>query len=160
MHQDNGRDVFYAPSPTVVSFTDGHGPQGYTALDPDRFAAIRGLADSTNLLPYLVGRGQILAHAFRDETLTSASLVSFTWIIALSAGLAALGLFAAACVPRLPDGMPHRDFGMYSWLAGVVGGELVCENPAFGEGLYPGMDLEEIKARVGDVKMKHVAQTY
>ncbi|KDQ10056.1 hypothetical protein BOTBODRAFT_178430 [Botryobasidium botryosum FD-172 SS1] len=108
MLKDNGRDAKYVPSPTVVSFTSGSGPSGYTQLDPAYVASTLGEADASNLLPYLVGSGLILAHEF-PNTSTAWTEVHLEFLVLFTAVVLVAGILAGVFVPTLPLGLPRRD---------------------------------------------------
>ncbi|KAG9077655.1 hypothetical protein FRC06_008785, partial [Ceratobasidium sp. 370] len=67
MLKDNGRDFHYVPNPTLVSFTNGSGPLGYTKLDAARVANMLAKSDSQHLLPYLAGSQPIVARSYPDK---------------------------------------------------------------------------------------------
>ncbi|KAG8695944.1 hypothetical protein FRC08_007451, partial [Ceratobasidium sp. 394] len=67
MLKDNGRDFYYVPNPTLISFTNGSEAYGYTKLDPVRTAAAIAKADSQNLLPYLTGSQPVVARFYPDK---------------------------------------------------------------------------------------------
>ncbi|KAG8737957.1 hypothetical protein FRC10_007471 [Ceratobasidium sp. 414] len=67
MLKDNGRDYWYVPNPTLVSFTNGSGPLGYTKLDAERVADAIAKSDSQHLLPYLAGSQSIVARSYPDK---------------------------------------------------------------------------------------------
>ncbi|TFK43069.1 hypothetical protein BDQ12DRAFT_596142 [Crucibulum laeve] len=152
--KDNGRDSFYVPSPTIVSFSGGIGPLGYTQLSTELFAKARALADSSNVLPYFVGTGDSLARRYSDRVLSSAEIEHVLMAIALAVVLI-LGLTAALFVPKLPLGTPRRGFEIYSWLAAFYADELVSEKPTVGIGRK--MDLDDIVDHVGNLKFKYVS---
>jgi hypothetical protein len=134
MVKDNGRDHFYVPSPTVglvvpsyhtfsdigtsqaVSFTEGAGPEGYIELSPDRFAVIRARVDAANVLPYLVGSGQVVAQLYPDQVLAYVTYKQWH-LIGLPMLVLILGTIGELFVPKLPLNIPRRGFGVYSWLA-------------------------------------------
>ncbi|KAG9079791.1 hypothetical protein FRC06_007464, partial [Ceratobasidium sp. 370] len=147
MIKDNGRDFWYVPNPTLVSFTNGSGPLGYTKLDAARVADALAKSDSQHLLPYLAGSQLIVARSYPDKT------VAYTRTSRLSLGILLLlmlllGYLLAIFVPRLPLGLPRRDFGVFSWLAAIEGDAIV--GIPTGVGRYE--HLEEIRRRGKDVK--------
>ncbi|KAF9645600.1 hypothetical protein BDM02DRAFT_490337 [Thelephora ganbajun] len=116
MVKDNGRDRFYVPSPTAVSFTEGAGPEGYIELSPDRFAVIRARVDAANVLPYLAGSGPVVAQSYPDRTLAYVTFKQWQ-LIGLPMLILILGIIGELFVPTLPLNVPRRGFGVYSWLA-------------------------------------------
>ncbi|CAE6334687.1 unnamed protein product [Rhizoctonia solani] len=152
MLKDNGRDFSYVPNPTVVSFTNGTGPLGYTKLDPERVANAIAKSDAQHLLPYLAGSQPILARNYPDKT------VAYIRISKLGLGISLLvmlllGYIVAIFVPRLPLGLPRRDFGVYSWLAAIEGDAIV--GIPTGVGRYE--HLEELQRRGGEAKVRYAA---
>ncbi|KAF8883434.1 hypothetical protein BD779DRAFT_1443935 [Infundibulicybe gibba] len=152
MLKDNGRDAFYVPSPTVISFTTGQGPNGYTELSPEAFAQARAQADASNVLPYFAGTGPVVARSYPDRVMSSASIQPIEMAIALGA-IFILGWVAGMFVPKLPLGVPRRGFELYSWLAAFHADELVGER---GPGLARNMELADIQERVGGLKFRYV----
>lgn len=83
-----------------------------------------------------------------------------------------LGYVVAIFVPRLPLGLPRRDFGVYSWLAAIEGkqmfvprknrvsrysfciGDAIVGIPS-GVGRYE--QLEELRRRGKEVKVRYAA---
>ncbi|KDQ65143.1 hypothetical protein JAAARDRAFT_168055 [Jaapia argillacea MUCL 33604] len=151
MIKDNGRDIWYVPNPTLVSFTDGAGPNGYTELSASHFADARAHADAANVLPFLAGSGAVVAHSYTDLTLASASIVDYQLCIVLIFVLV-IGCIGGLFVPKLPFGIPRRGFTLYSWIAAFQGQELVGDAAG---ALDRKMDLEEIRRQVGDRKLKY-----
>ncbi|KAF8075860.1 hypothetical protein FPV67DRAFT_386387 [Lyophyllum atratum] len=153
MLKDNGRDAFYVPSPTVVSYTDGKGPLGYTELSEIYFAQARGLADASNVLPYFVGSGKTVARRYHDQVSSSASVIPLYMGIYL-AFILVIGLVAGFFVPKLPLDVPHRGFEVYSWIAAFHADELI------GVGrnvpISRNMELDEIEQRMGDLRFRYV----
>ncbi|CAE6457559.1 unnamed protein product [Rhizoctonia solani] len=152
MLKDNGRDFAYVPNPTVVSFTNGTGPRGYTKLDPERVANAIAKSDAQHLLPYLAGSQPILARTYPDKT------VAYIRISKLGLGISLLvmlilGYIVAIFVPRLPLGLPRRDFGVYSWLAAIEGDAIV----GIPTGVGRHEQLEELRRRGGEVKVRYTA---
>ncbi|CAE6484465.1 unnamed protein product, partial [Rhizoctonia solani] len=150
MLKDNGRDFAYVPNPTVVSFTNGTGPLGYTRLDPERVASAIAKSDSQHMakkLPYLAGTQPVLARSYPDKT------VAYIRISKPSLGITLLGYIVAIFVPRLPLGLPRRDFGVYSWLAAIEGDEIL--GIPTGVGRYE--HLEDLQKRGGGTKVRYAA---
>ncbi|GLB33273.1 hypothetical protein LshimejAT787_0101570 [Lyophyllum shimeji] len=153
MLKDNGRDAFYVPSPTVVSFTDGKGSLGYTELSEKFFAQARGLADASNVLPYFAGSGKTLARRYNDRVLSSAS-VNPVYMGTYVAFILVVGLVAGFFVPKLPLDVPHRGFEVYSWIAAFHADELI--GVGSNTGIARNMELDEIEERMGDLKFRYV----
>jgi hypothetical protein len=153
MVKDNGRDNYYVPSPTVVSFTDGSGPEGYTSLSASQFGEARALADAANVLPFLAGTGKIVARAYDDTTQAYVTVGTAPLIVALGVALV-LGILAGVLTPRLPLEIPRREFGMYSWLAVLHGDSLLREMRS--NELERGMDVRDVAKRVGSIKVRYV----
>ncbi|KAL0961471.1 hypothetical protein HGRIS_006415 [Hohenbuehelia grisea] len=151
--KDNGRDADYVPSPTIISFTNGLGPQGYTELSETIFARARALADATNVLPYFAGTGDILARSYADRVIADASF-SHIWLATFTASVLVLGIIAGLCVPRLPLGARRRGFELYSWVAAFQGSEMVSEMSR--AGVERNMDLKDIEEKYGDMKFRYV----
>ncbi|KDQ11824.1 hypothetical protein BOTBODRAFT_447914 [Botryobasidium botryosum FD-172 SS1] len=103
----------YAPTPILVDFTGGSGPTGYTSLSPSQMESVIGAWDSSQALPYLVGRGLIAAQASNDRII-AAGAVHKVFLSLILACLLLLGVIADACIPMLPHGMPLRDFSVLS----------------------------------------------
>ncbi|KAL0949830.1 hypothetical protein HGRIS_009865 [Hohenbuehelia grisea] len=153
MLKDNGRDASYVPSPTVVSFTGGEGPEGYIELSETFFAEARARADASNVLPYFAGTGSILARSYPDRIMSS-SHMNTPMTIGLLAIALALGLIAALFVPRLPLGVPRRGFELYSWVAALQGDDVAAEmNRA---GVRKNMELRDVEKRLGDLRFRYV----
>ncbi|KAG6850014.1 hypothetical protein H0H93_002463 [Arthromyces matolae] len=137
----------------TVSYTNGEGPLGYTQLSASYFAQARALADSTNILPYFAGSGQLLARQYSDNVLSN------TWINPVYMGaylsvIFVLGLLAGLFVPKLPLNVPHRGFEIYSWIAAFHAEELMEIGRSSGIGRN--LELEEIAQQFGNVKFRHV----
>ncbi|KAG9123575.1 hypothetical protein FRC07_014680 [Ceratobasidium sp. 392] len=152
MLKDNGRDFYYVPNPTLISFSDGSNAYGYTKLDPVRTAATIAKADSQNLLPYLAGSQPVVARVYPDMTIAYVR-VSKLWLGVMLLSILLLGYVLAIFVPRLPLGLPRRDFGIFSWLAAIEG-DAILGIPS-GVGRYE--HLEELKRRGKHVKVRYTA---
>jgi hypothetical protein len=163
--KDNGRDFMYVPSPTVVSFTSGSGPNGYSRLSPSHLGASLGQADAVGLLPYLVGSQPIVAIAYRDRTLAFAQ-ASPKFLIPFLVAVLIVGFIATFFVPKLPFGLPRRDFGVYSWLAAIDVEELkkilddrrdglVGDVPLNEKERREKMCLEEMAGKFGDIRLRY-----
>ncbi|KAG6853509.1 hypothetical protein C0991_003704 [Blastosporella zonata] len=151
--KDNGRDSYYVPSPTVVSFTGGKGPLGYTELSAPYFAQARGLADGSNILPYFAGTGDLLTRRYMDRVLSN------TWINPVNMGIYlalifVFGVLAGLFVPRLPLNVPHRGFEVYSWMAAFHADELTEIGRA--PGIEKNLELDEIAELMGDLKFRYM----
>ncbi len=169
--KDNGRDAFYVPSPTVwstlfllhrpylikssqvVSYTGSTGPYGYAELNADYFAQARTLADASNILPYFAGSADTLARMYPDRVLASTSIHT-VYMVALIITVLGLGIIAGLFVPKLPYGLPHRGFEVYSWLAAFHGDELVGTY-ATTVGMPRNMPLKDIEEKMGDLKFRY-----
>ncbi|KAG5651676.1 hypothetical protein H0H81_007837 [Sphagnurus paluster] len=152
--KDNGRDSYYVPCPTLLSFTSGRGSLGYTELSPSMFAESRGLSDGSNLLPYFAGTGQMLARRYNDRVLSNAYARPIYAALYL-AFIMILGLVVGLFVPKLPLGVPHRDFNMYTWMAAFQAEELVGESIKL-PGISRNMALDNIAEQVGGLKFRYV----
>lgn len=150
--KDNGRGFEYVPNPTVVSFTGGTEPSEYTKLKSLELQDVLGDTDAQHLLPYLVGSQRIVAHTYLDKTVAYAKVYLVGLIISLI-GVLLLGFIVAIFVPRLPLGLPRRDFGVFSWLAAIEGDGLV--NLPAGIGRHE--RLEELQRKARDVPVRYAA---
>ncbi|KIY63410.1 hypothetical protein CYLTODRAFT_432999 [Cylindrobasidium torrendii FP15055 ss-10] len=154
--KDNGRDSFYPTNPTIVSYTPGEGPTGYTELDATHFGQARALADASNILPYFVGSADTLARRYPDRVLASA-YINHKYFAAMIGAVLLLGLLAGLFVPKLPYNLPHRGFDLYSWLAAFQGQELV--GTYVGTNIPKNMDLRDVQAKMGDLRFTYHADT-
>ncbi|KAF7331706.1 hypothetical protein MKEN_00050400 [Mycena kentingensis (nom. inval.)] len=154
--KDNGRDAYYVPSPTLVSFTGGTGPQGYLELSADFFSQARGFADASNVLTYLAGSGQTVARCYPDNVTTFVKIATFDAVVVLGI-VTVLGVFAGLFVPRLPFSIPRRGFELYSWLAAFYSNELVLEKAEQrgSEDFPKHLELEDIKRHMGDLRFHY-----
>jgi len=102
----------YAPTPILVDFTGNSGtagPGAYTKLSPSSMETVIGGWDSSQALPYLIGTGYITAQA-RQDRIIGIGKVNILYL-GLVLGLTLLvALIADVCIPRLPNGVPLRDF--------------------------------------------------
>ncbi|KAG6878852.1 hypothetical protein C0992_007114 [Termitomyces sp. T32_za158] len=153
--KDNGRDLWYAPSPTVISFSGGQGLYDYKELSPSYFAQARGLADAGNLLPYFAGTGEILTRRYQDLVLSSTSVNPGYMGIYIGL-IMVLGILAGLFVPKLPLNVPHRGFEVDSWIAAFHADELIEIGGTHGNGIEieKNLDLHEIIQQVGDIKFR------
>lgn len=73
--------------------------------------------------------------------------------IAISVALG-LGFIAAFFIPKLPLGLPRRDFGLFSWIAE---GEMLMDSGRAGK-TYMGdrEQLEELREKIGSRKIRLV----
>lgn len=149
MVKDNGRDAFYVPSPTLVSFTNGTGPYGYTELSGDLFARARAQADATNVLPYFAGSADTLARQYPDLVLAYAS-IHVLYMVGVLTTVLSVGVIAGFFVPALPFRIPHRGFDIYSWLAVFRANELTHI-----KGITKRMKTKDIAKQVGDSKISY-----
>lgn len=152
MLKDNGRDFWYVPNPTVVSFTGNTEPDKYTKLRSPDLQDVLGDVDSQHLLPYLVGSQPIVAHLYPDKTVAYTK-VFVVWLIGSLIGVLILGFVVAIFVPRLPLGLPRRDFGIFSWLAAIEGDSLV--NLPVEVGRYE--RLEDLRVKAKNVPLRYAA---
>ncbi|KAF8607475.1 hypothetical protein BDV93DRAFT_519523 [Ceratobasidium sp. AG-I] len=151
--KDNGRYFRYVPNPTVVSFTGGTEPSGYTKLNSWELQDVLGDVDSQHLLPYLVGSQEIVAHTYPDKTVAHAK-VYLVWLIVSLVVVLLLGFAVAIFVPRLPLGLPRRSFGVISWLAAIEGDELV-NLPMGSVGRHE--RLEDLQRKAKNVPVRYAA---
>ncbi|KAJ7179570.1 hypothetical protein C8R46DRAFT_644193 [Mycena filopes] len=152
--KDNGRDSFYVPSPTLVSFTGGEGPHGYLELSPTYFAQERALADASNVLSYFAGSGQTVARSFADSVLSETHINTFQAVVVLVIVLV-LGLLAGLFVPKLPMSVPRRGFELYSWMASFYSHELVLAEIDHTEALSKRMELASLQKYLGDLRFRY-----
>ncbi|KAJ7122886.1 hypothetical protein C8R44DRAFT_156846 [Mycena epipterygia] len=152
--KDNGRDSFYVPSPTLVSFTGGEGPQGYLQLSETYFAQARGLTDASNVLSYFAGSGQTVARCYPDSVLSETTMRNVDAIVVLAIVLV-LGLVAGLFVPRLPMSVPRRGFELYSWMAAFYSKELVIDQVDQTESMVKRLELQDIQTHMGDLRFRY-----
>ncbi|KAJ7727962.1 hypothetical protein B0H16DRAFT_1894322 [Mycena metata] len=152
--KDNGRDSFYVPSPTLVSFTGGQGPKGYVELSATYFAQARALADASNVLSYFAGSGQTVARSYADSVLSKTRINTVECLVVLGIVLV-LGVLAGLFVPRLPMSVPRRGFGLYSWMAAFHSHELVLDQIDQSEAMVKQMELSSIKKYLGDLRFRY-----
>lgn len=151
--KDNGRDYDYVPSPTLISFTDGDGPFGYTELSEVYYAKARALADASNVLPYFAGSGLTVARRYQDQVVTTA-VISTLIMVSIMFTVFLMGLISALFVPRLPLDTPRRGFDLYSWFSAFYARELIAEYPA---GISKNMELRDIIDHTAELKFRYVA---
>ncbi|KAJ7499386.1 hypothetical protein FB451DRAFT_1205266 [Mycena latifolia] len=152
--KDNGRDAFYVPSPTLVSFTGGQGPKGYLELSESYFAQARAMADASNVLSYFVGSGQTVARCYTDSVLSETKINTFDAVIVFAVVLV-LGVLAGLFVPKLPMSVPRRGFELYSWIAAFYSNELVLDQIDQSEGMVKQLELKDIQKHMGDLKFRY-----
>ncbi|KAJ7290676.1 hypothetical protein C8J57DRAFT_1276271 [Mycena rebaudengoi] len=155
--KDNGRDAFYVPSPTLVSFTGGQGPQGYLELSAAFFGQARAMADASNVLPYFAGSGRTLARSYADDILSVTELKTRDAIMVIVV-VFMLGLSAGLFVPRLPLDVPRRGFELYSWIAAFYSRELVIDEIDLSDErgtMTKNLELSDIRRRMGDYKFRY-----
>ena len=153
MLKDNGLDRRYVPSPTTVSFTGNVGPEGYTELSPESYADVRGKADASNVLPFLSGTRPIVARAYQDAVLASASFQPGV-LVGVLGGVLLLGALAGLFVPALPFDIPRRGFGLFSWVAALQGQELGGELTQ--NTINRHMDLNELEKTLGEKRVHFI----
>ncbi|KDR76711.1 hypothetical protein GALMADRAFT_225654 [Galerina marginata CBS 339.88] len=146
--KDNGRDSNYVPSPTLISFTGGQGPLGYTKLSEVYFAKARALADASNVLPYFAGSGLSVARRYPDQIVTNTKIAN-TEIATMIFVVCLMGGISALFVPRLPHDLPRRGFDLYSWFSAFSVQELVVDHPGR---LGKHMELREVVDYAGEQK--------
>ncbi|KAJ7241979.1 hypothetical protein C8J57DRAFT_1367999 [Mycena rebaudengoi] len=155
--KDNGRDAYYVPSPTLVSFTGGQGPQGYLELSAAFFAQARAMADASNVLPYFAGSGRTVARCYADDILSVTQLKTRDTVMVIVVVLV-LGLAAGLFVPRLPLDVPRRGFELYSWIAAFYSRELIVDKIDLSDQrgtMMKNLELSEIKKRMGNLKFRY-----
>lgn len=180
MLKDNGRDTNYVPSPTVsawlrkdirssqgtneafeclqlVSFTDGSGLYGYTNLTAENYSTARALADASNVLPYLVGTGKLVAQQYADKVISAAFIDVIQLAIVLGI-VFAMGVISAIFLPRLPLDVPHRGFGLYSWLSAFYADELQPAPDSRVE-ISKRMELKDIVQYTSELRFRFVIPT-
>jgi len=152
MLKDNDIGLWYAPSPTTVSFTGNLGADDYMELSPQFYADVRGKVDATYVLPFLSGTRPIVVRAYKDVVLASASFNRY--ILGGVLGIALLlGALAGLFVPALPFDIPRRGFGLFSWVAVLHGQELGGELGK--DDVDRHMDLDELKKTLGEKRVWH-----
>ncbi|KAK7471217.1 hypothetical protein VKT23_002626 [Stygiomarasmius scandens] len=156
MLKDNGRDAFYVPNPSLISFTSGHGWNDYTSLDANLFAKAKASADASNLLPYFAGSAQVAARRYEDVENASVHLNLIPLMI-LIASVWIMGTIAGLFVPRLPMKVPRRGFQLYSWLAAFIGGEIEVLAAQDGKNIARSkyMSLTDMEKEFGKVRVKY-----
>ncbi|KAK0494193.1 hypothetical protein EDD18DRAFT_1464335 [Armillaria luteobubalina] len=150
MLKDNGRDAYYVPSPTLISFTNGSGPYGYTGLSGALFAQARARADATNVLPYFAGSADTLARQYPDRVLAYAEIHTL-YMVGLLITVLCVGVIAGFFVPTLPFHVPRRGFDIYSWLAAFRANELIVH--ADTKSIEKGMGTKEMAKLMGDSRI-------
>jgi len=143
----------YAPSPTTVSFTGNLGPEGYTELSPQFYADVRGKVDAAYVLPFLSGTRPIVARAYKDVVLASASFDPYVLCGVLGITLL-LGVLAGFLIPVLPFDIPQRGFGMFSWVAVLYGQELGGE--LWQDKVNRHTDLNELEKALGEERVHFI----
>ncbi|KDQ11362.1 hypothetical protein BOTBODRAFT_35447, partial [Botryobasidium botryosum FD-172 SS1] len=106
----------YYPSPVMVKFAgEGGALDGgaYTKLSPSSMEAVIGSWDASRALPYLVGTGYITAET-REDRIIGTGAVNILYLGLVLGGTLLVGIIADVCIPRLPGGVPLRDFGVLS----------------------------------------------
>ncbi|CAG8679796.1 6405_t:CDS:2 [Acaulospora colombiana] len=83
-----------------------------------------GMADAAQLLPYLAGSKSVVAYQYPVKTTAFAHLFVGPTIGSLAVILL-VGFAAAFFVPRLPLGIPRRDFSVFTWLAAFEGDGMI-----------------------------------
>ncbi|KAK0237149.1 hypothetical protein EDD85DRAFT_599337 [Armillaria nabsnona] len=152
MIKDNGRDAYYVPSPTLISFTNGAGPYGYTELSGELFAQARARADATNVLPYFAGSANTLARQYPDLVLAYAEIHTL-YMISLLITVLCVGVIAGFFVPALPFHVPRRGFDVYSWFAAFHANELIIDIDI--KSIRKGMETAEMAKLMGDSRISY-----
>ncbi|KAK0216238.1 hypothetical protein IW262DRAFT_1449725 [Armillaria fumosa] len=152
MLKDNGRDAYYVPSPTLISFTNGSGPYGYTELSGELFAQARAQADATNVLPYFAGSADTLAREYPDRVLAYAEIHTL-YMVSLLVTVLCVGVTAGFFVPTLPFHVPRRGFDIYSWLAAFRANELSIGTDT--KSIQKGMETKEMAKLMGDSRISY-----
>jgi len=153
MLEDNDTWLWYAPTPTTVSFTGNVRSKNYTELSPQFYADARGKIDASNLLPFLSGTGPIVVRVYKDEVLASASFNPY--ILGGVLGIALLlGALAGLFVPALPFDISRRGFGLFSWVAVLHGQELGGE--FWQDKVDRHMDLKELEKTLGEERVHFI----
>ncbi|KDQ13847.1 hypothetical protein BOTBODRAFT_362254 [Botryobasidium botryosum FD-172 SS1] len=156
--------VQYTPTPVLVDFTGGSGPNGYTSLSPSRMESVIGAWDSSQVLPYLVGSGYISAQASSDRVIATGA-VEKRFLALILVSILLFGVVADVCIPMLPRGMPFRDFSVLSSITiarpallklddrdlEAKGSPDTRDSVLGGVGPEFNMQLEKLKGRIGDV---------
>ncbi|KAJ8520160.1 hypothetical protein ONZ45_g2982 [Pleurotus djamor] len=160
MIKDNSNAMFYAPTSMSISFSSGsidpnYPYMSYTRLDAKQVEKARAMADVHNVLSYLSGCDNLVARSYPNRLLSNVRILP-AFLIAFTLFVAILGLLAGLFVPKLPLGVPRRDFHAYSWAAMYVGGEMKYE-PGEGkdEVFEKSMEMEEIERRFGDARLRY-----
>ncbi|KAK0216216.1 hypothetical protein IW262DRAFT_1276633 [Armillaria fumosa] len=150
--KDNGRDAYYVPSPTLISFTNGSGPYGYTELSGELFAQARARADATNVLPYFAGSADTLARQYSDRVLAYAEIHTL-YMVSLLITVLCVGVIAGFFVPTLPFHVPRRGFDIYSWLAAFRANELSIGTDT--KSIQKGMETQDMAKLMGDSRISY-----
>lgn len=116
-------------------------------------ADILGRADAVQLLPYLVGSQKLTALIYPDRVSAFCNVDWLILTITISVALG-LGFVAAFFIPRLPLGLPRRDFGLFSWIA--EGDRLLDPTKAKKGFMEQREDLEEVKEKIGSRRIRVV----
>ncbi|KAJ8488594.1 hypothetical protein ONZ45_g13895 [Pleurotus djamor] len=145
--------LIYPPPLALAYSASGEGPNGYTELSPTSFAQARSQLDASNLVAFFSGTGDIVGRSYPDQVLSSARILTVPMVIVLVVVLI-FGVVAGMFVPRLPLGVPRRDFELYSWVAAFHGDRVAEEmNKA---GIHKNMELSEVEKRMGNLKFRYV----
>ncbi|KAJ8496875.1 hypothetical protein ONZ45_g12286 [Pleurotus djamor] len=146
---------------TLISFSGGdidpdYPYLSYTRLDAKQVEQTRAMADVHNVLSYLSGCDNLVARSYPNRLLSNVRILP-AFLIAFTLFVAILGVLGGLFVPKLPLGVPRRDFHAYSWAAMYVGGEMKYE-PGEGkdEVFEKSMEMEEIERRFGDTRLRYV----
>jgi len=151
----------------LVDFTGGEGAEGYTMLSPSHIESAIGAWDSSQALPYLVGRGYVAAQA-SDDRLIATGDVHRLFLGLVLGGILLAGVIADSCIPMLPKGMPLRDFTVFSSISMARPAllELDAEDHSYRDSKQQGaepslrpegpelrMDSEKLEEKIGKVSL-------
>ncbi|KAG6898724.1 hypothetical protein C0993_004840 [Termitomyces sp. T159_Od127] len=171
--KDNGRDLWYVPSPTVRSLSSivaalltaiwlsrwSLSPEDKVSMATGSYLLpiLPRLADSRMLVTcsHISQGGEILTRRYQDLVLSSTSVNRIYMGIYIGLILL-LGVSAGCFVPKLPLNVPHRGFDVYSWIAAFHADELIETGgtPENRVGIEKNMDLHEIVQQIGDIKFR------
>jgi hypothetical protein len=93
----------------LISWSGGTDPLDFVSVSPKRLESALASIDTVQTLPYLVGSKYVIAYQYPVKTTAFAVLFVGPTIGSLAAILL-VGFAAAFLIPRLPLGIPRRDF--------------------------------------------------
>ena len=114
---------------------------------------MRGKVDAAYVLPFLSGTRPIVARAYKDVVLASASFDPYVLCGVLGITLL-LGVLAGFLIPVLPFDIPQRGFGMFSWVAVLYGQELGGE--LWQDKVNRHTDLNELEKALGEERVHFI----